>query len=240
MQTALGEFVGMIVLILFGDGIVAGVLLERSKAKDAGWVAITTGWAIAVLLGILVAQALGAPGELNPAATLANVIVGARSVSDAGLHILAQFLGAIVGATLVWLLYLAHWRETKDPVVKLAVFCNAPAIRATVPNLISEVIATGALVFVANAAVHGATNGVVGATALGPTIVAALVWGVGLSLGGPTGYAVNPARDLGPRIAHALLPIAGKGSSDWSYAWIPVVGPLVGGALAAMLWGLAR
>jgi glycerol uptake facilitator protein len=240
MQTALGEFVGMIVLILLGDGIVAGVLLERSKAKDAGWIAITTGWAIAVLMGILVAQALGAPGELNPAATLANVILGTRTVPDAAVHIAAQFLGAFVGATLVWLLYLAHWRETKDQSLKLAVFCNAPAIRATVPNLLSEIIATGALIFAANAAVHGATAGVVGATALGPTVVAALVWGVGLSLGGPTGYAVNPARDLGPRIAHAALPIAGKGGSDWSYAWIPVVGPFVGGALAAVCWGLAR
>jgi glycerol uptake facilitator protein len=185
---------------------------------------------------VLVSLALGAQGELNPAVTVANVLFGTRTVADAAANIGAQFLGAILGATLVWLHYLPHWRRTKDQGKILACFCNAPAIRSTGPNLLSEILATMVLVVVASAIGTRAVAGDTPATNLGPALVGALVWGIGLSLGGPTGYAINPARDLGPRIAHALLPITGKGISDWSYAWIPVVGPLLGGVLAALVW----
>jgi glycerol uptake facilitator protein len=235
-NSVVGELVGTCLLILFGNGVVAGVLLEKSKGQGAGWIAITTGWGLAVFLGVATALALGAPGELNPAVTLANVMRGDRTVSDAIWHVGAQFFGAMLGATLVWLHYLPHWRETPDADIKRACFCNAPAIRATVPNVLSEVIGTFALVIAAFALGSSGMAGVAPATNLGALLVGALVWGIGLSLGGTTGYAINPARDLGPRIAHALLPIADKGDSDWSYAWIPVVGPLIGAALAAILW----
>jgi glycerol uptake facilitator protein len=235
-STALGEFVGTLVLILLGNGVVACVLLEKTKSNGAGWLVITAGWGFAVLGGVLVAVGLGAPGELNPAVTLANVIAGTRTVPDALGHVAAQMAGAILGATLVWVHYFSHWRETRDQGAILACFCNAPAIRRPVPNVISEIIATMVLVLVASAIGSTGVAGSTPATNLGPALVGALVWGIGLSLGGPTGYAINPARDLGPRIAHAILPIAGKGGNDWGYAWIPVVGPLAGGALAALLW----
>ncbi len=235
-STALGEFVGTLVLILLGNGVVAGVSLEKSHANGAGWIVITAGWALAVLCGVLVAVGLGAPGELNPAISLANVVAGTRTVPDALAHVAAQMAGAMAGATLVWLHYLPHWRETRNQGAIHACFCTAPAIRRTVPNLISEIIGTMVLVLVASAIGTTGVAGVTPATNLGPALVGALVWGIGLSLGGPTGYAINPARDLGPRIAHAMLPIAGKGGNDWGYAWIPVVGPLTGGALAAWAW----
>lgn len=235
-STALGEFIGTLVLILLGNGVVAGVLLEKSKAHGAGWIVITAGWGIAVLCGVMVALALGAPGELNPAVTLANVLAGTRTTADAVVHVAAQMAGAIAGATLVWLHYLNHWGLTRDPGAILACYCNAPAVRRTLPNLLSEIIGTMVLVIVATAIGTSGVAGVTPASNLGPVLVGALVWGIGLSLGGPTGYAINPARDLGPRIAHAILPIAGKGGNDWGYAWIPVVGPLVGGALAALCW----
>ena len=231
----LGEFLGTMILILLGDGVVAGVVLEKSKANNSGWIVITTGWAVAVIMGVFVASALGAPGELNPAVTLANMMRGTRTMGDGVAHMGAQLLGAIAGAILVWLHYLPHWAETKDPASKLACFCNAPAIRSTGANLMSEVIATFVLVFVVGAIFSTTAQGTTAASNMGPTLVGALVWGVGLSLGGPTGYAINPARDLGPRIAHAVLPIAGKGGSDWGYSWIPVVGPMAGGAVAAVL-----
>ena len=232
--TALGEFLGTLVLILFGNGVVAGVLLKDSKAEGAGWMVIATGWAIAVLLGVFTATAFGAPGELNPAGTIANYVVGTRTAGDAMAHIAAQFTGAIAGATLVWLHYLPHWARTTDQGKQLGCFCNAPAVRAPGANLISEVIATAALVFVASSIASAAGQGAQPASNIVPMLIGAVVWGIGLSLGGTTGYAINPARDLGPRIAHAILPIAGKGDSDWSYAWIPVVGPIVGGMLAAL------
>jgi glycerol uptake facilitator protein len=230
-----GEFMGTMVLILLGDGVVAGVLLRKSKSENAGWMVIATGWAIAVMCGVFTAIACGSPGaHLNPAVTL-----GAAIRTDDYSHVLpfvvAQMFGAIAGATLVWLHYLPHWEETPDQGHKLAVFCNAPAIRKFPLNFLSEVIGTFVLVFVV-AAIFSKNVGAAGpAAGLGPFLVGSLVWGIGLSLGGPTGYAINPARDLGPRIAHALLPIAGKGDSDWSYASIPVFGPLVGGALAGLL-----
>lgn len=235
-SSALGEFLGTAVLILLGNGVVAGVLLEESKAKGAGWIVITAGWGIAVLCGVLVAVSLGAPGELNPAGTIANVVLGSRTAGDAMAHIAAQFAGAIVGATLVWLHYFRHWGVTHDAAAIRSCYCNTPAIRSTVPNLVSEAIATGVLILVANAIGSKLVAGATPATNVGPALVGALVWGIGLSLGGPTGYAINPARDLGPRIAHAVLPIANKGSSDWGYSWIPVVGPVIGAACAALLW----
>lgn len=234
--SALGEFLGTLVLILFGNGVVAGALLKDSKAEGGGWLVITTGWAIAVMLGVLTAAAFGAPGELNPAVTLANLLGGSRTPVEAIGHIVAQFAGAMVGATLVWLHYLPHWARTADQGAKRACFCNAPAVRAPAANLLSEIIGTAALVFIASAITTVAAQGAQPASNLVPMLIGAIVWGVGLSLGGTTGYAINPARDLGPRIAHAVLPIAGKGDSDWSYSWIPVVGPVVGGLLAAVMF----
>ena len=235
-STLLGECLGTAILILLGNGVVSNVVLTDTKGHGSGWIVITAGWAFAVLSGVLVALALGAPGELNPAVTLANVVLGTRTVADAMWHVAGQFGGAIIGSALVWLSYLPHWEVTRDPGAILACYCNAPAKRVPFSNVITEVIGTAVLVIVATAIGSAAVAGATPATNLGPAFVAALVWGIGLSLGGPTGYAINPARDLGPRIAHALLPISGKGGSDWGYAWIPVVGPLLGGLLAALLW----
>lgn len=238
--TALGEFLGTTILILLGNGVVAGVLLNESKANGGGWIVIATGWAMAVLLGVLVAIGLGAPGELNPAVTFANVLLGTRTIGDAVVHIAAQFAGAMLGATLVWLHYYRHWAVTRDADAIRGCFCNTAAIRATGPNLMSEVIATMVLVIVGSALGSRGASGDTPASNFGPAFVGALVWGIGLSLGGPTGYAINPARDLGPRIVHAMLPIANKGGSDWSYSWIPVVGPMIGGGLAALVWAAVR
>ncbi len=235
-STVLGEFVGTALLILLGNGVVAGLILERTKGFGDGWLAITTGWALAVFAGVSVALALGAPGELNPAVTLANVIGGTRSGGDALWHVAAQLSGAMLGAALVWLHYFSHWRETPDADTKRACFCTLPAIRSWPANLFSEALGTFVLVLVAMALGSAGFAGNTPATNLGAVLVGALVWGIGLSLGGTTGYAINPARDLGPRVMHALLPIAGKGHSDWSYAAVPVVGPLLGAAVAMLLW----
>ena len=230
-----GEFMGTLVLILLGDGVVAAVLLKKSKAENSGWIVITAGWAFAVMCGIFTAVACGSSGaHLNPAVTL-GVAVRNHDFSQFLPFVLAQMLGAFVGAALVWLHYYPHWKETPDQSAKLGVFCTAPAIRNYAWNFVSEVIATFVLVFVVGAifSKNIVANGVV--LGLGPYLVASLVWGIGLSLGGTTGYAINPARDLAPRLAHATLPIAGKGPSDWNYSPIPVFGPLVGGALAGLL-----
>lgn len=230
-----GEFMGTLVLVLLGDGVVAGVLLKRSKAEGSGWIVITAGWAFAVMAGVFTAMACGSKAaHINPAVTL-GFAVSNNDYHNLLPFIAAQVLGAITGATLVWLHFLPHWRETPDPSTKLAVFCTAPAIRNTGANLISEVIGTAVLVFVVAAIFSKplAATGIAGG--LGPYLVGSLVWGIGLSLGGTTGYAINPARDLGPRLAHALLPVAGKGSSDWGYAPIPVLGPLIGGAIAGVV-----
>jgi glycerol uptake facilitator protein len=231
----LGEVLGTMTLILFGDGVVAGVLLAKSKAQNSGWIVITAGWAFAVMCGVFASAATGGPGHLNPAVTIATIVRGSVPIDQGILLIAGQFIGAFLGGTLVWLMYLPHWGETEDQGLKLAVFSTGPAIRNTATNLISEIIGTFALVFIVfsifgKLAIPGGAAG-----GVGPYLVAALVWGIGLSLGGPTGYAINPARDLGPRIAHALLPIDGKGGSDWAYSWIPVVGPIIGGVLAAVL-----
>jgi glycerol uptake facilitator protein len=237
VNSLIGELLGTMVLIILGDGVVGGVLLNQSKAQNAGWIVITAGWAFAVFAGVFVAAATGSPGAaLNPAVSIANVVRGAYGFDVALLEIIGQFIGAFIGAVIVYLHYLPHWGITNDPGLKLAVFSTGPAVRNTTTNLISEIVGTFILVFVIFAifAPGGATAGAP-ASGVGPYLVAALVWGIGLSLGGPTGYAINPARDLGPRIAHAVLPIPGKGSSDWGYSWIPVVGPIIGGIIAAVL-----
>ena len=230
----LGEFMGTAVLILLGNGAVASVLLKKSKAEAGGWIVITAGWAFAVLCGVLTAIACGSrDAHLNPAVTL-GFAIASGDFGKVAPYGLAQLLGAIAGATLVWVHYLPHWKETWDPWSKLACYSTAPAIRNVPANLASEVIGTFLLVFVA-AAIFSRTVSSTGLLpGFGPYLVACLVWGIGLSLGGTTGYAINPARDLGPRIAHAVLPIAAKGSSDWGYALVPVVGPLVGGTIAGV------
>jgi glycerol uptake facilitator protein len=226
------ETIGTALLILLGDGVVAAVLLNHSKAQNGGWIVITWGWAIGVMLGVFaVGQFSGA--HLNPAVTLGFAIEGRTDWSDVPKYFAGEFSGAFIGAVLVYLAYLNHWRPTEDPGLKLAVFSTAPALRNTVANVITEIIGTFVLVFGVLAIF--ASKGVA-ADPLSGLLVALLVLGIGLSLGGPTGYAINPARDLAPRIAHALLPIPGKGPSDWGYSWIPVVGPLIGGAIAALLF----
>lgn len=226
----LGEFLGTMVLILLGDGVVAGVLLGKSKAKDAGWLAVTAGWAFAVMAGVYTARAVGGPGYINPVGPLVGVLLDKLTADKAAVYAAAELAGAFAGAVLVWLHYLPHWAETPDADAKRAVFCTAPAIREPAANLVSEAIAAFVLVFVGTAIVEKAIGG-----ALMAPLGGALVWGIGLSLGATTGYAINPARDLGPRLAHAVLPIPGKGNSDWGYSWVPIVGPVIGGVVAAFL-----
>jgi glycerol uptake facilitator protein len=231
----LGEFVGTAVLILLGNGVVGGVLLARSKAENAGWMAIATGWGLAVFAGVAVAISIGdTDAHLNPAFTVASVLMTGHA-ERLFTYIPAQILGAMLGAFLVWLVYLPHWEPTKDAGKKLACFSTGPAIRSLGSNFLSEVIGTFVLVLVASALVsHRLAPGGV-APGLGPVLVGALVWSIGLSLGATTGYAINPARDFGPRLVHSFLPIAGKGSSDWSYAWVPIFGPITGGVAAALV-----
>ena len=239
-QAYLGEFIGTMILIILGDGVVAGVLLKNSKAENSGWIVITFGWAMAVAIAVYCVGAISG-AHINPAVTIGLAAFAGFDWALVPGYIIAQFLGAIVGGIIVWLAYLPHWGPTEDPGLKLGVFCTAPAYRATGPNLITEIIGTAVLLFgvlgiTANAsAVPGDLSAVIG-TGLNPLLVGLLVLGIGLSLGGPTGYAINPARDLGPRIAHAILPIAGKGSNDWEYSWIPVVGPIIGGLIGAGLF----
>src|SRR5918994_1496547 len=227
MEQYIAEFVGTMILIILGDGVVAGVLLRHSKAENSGWIVITFGWAMAVAVAVYcVGRISGA--HINPAVTIGFAVSGQFPLADVIPYIIAQFLGAFVGAVIVWLAYLAHWGETEDAGLKLGVFCTAPAIYNTPANVITEIVGTFVLVF--------GVLGIFGnelAPGLAPLLVGLLVLGIGLSLGGPTGYAINPARDLGPRIAHAVLPIAGKGGNDWGYSWIPVVAPIIGGILGA-------
>ncbi|MGH2743283.1 MAG: MIP/aquaporin family protein [Thermoleophilaceae bacterium] len=224
------EVIGTAILILLGNGVVAGVLLNLSKAQNSGWIVITFGWGMGVMLAVLaVGQFSGA--HLNPAITLGFAFQGSTEWSDVPEYLGGEFVGAFIGATLVWASYLPHWAATEDPGLKLACYSTAPAIRNTPANLITEVVGTFVLVFGVLAIFADEATA---ATGLGGLLVGLLVFVIGLSLGGPTGYAINPARDLGPRIMHAILPIAGKGPSDWGYAWIPVVGPIVGGVLGAL------
>lgn len=226
----LGEFLGTAVLILLGNGVVAGVLLDRSKARNAGWIAITTGWAFAVMAGVFTARAAGAPGFINPIGPIAGLVLGKLAMMPALNQIAGEMAGAFAGAVLVWLYYLPHWPGTADAGDKRAAFCTSPAIRNLPLNFLCEAMAAFVLVFVGEAIAKEEL-----ARGLAAPIGGALVWGIGLSLGGTTGYAINPARDLSPRLAHALLPIAGKGPSDWAYAWVPVLGPIVGGVVATVL-----
>jgi glycerol uptake facilitator protein len=228
------EMVGTGMLILFGDGVVAAVLLHRSKAENGGWIVITTGWAMAVMIGVFAATYSG--GLINPAVTIGFAVAGDLDWADVPALLAGEFIGAFIGAVLVFLAYLPHWQPTEDPGLKLAVYSTGPAIRNLGANILTEIIGTFALVFGVYAIVTvGGTPEPTLSAGLGPLLVAFLVWGIGLSLGGPTGYAINPARDLGPRIAHALLPIPGKGTSDWQYSWVPVVGPIIGGILGAVV-----
>lgn len=225
----IGELLGTGVLVLLGNGVVSNVLLTDSKGQNSGWLTITTGWFAAVLLAVLVATAAGSNAHLNPAVTFSMLAAGVFPAENLGSYLGGQFLGAFLGATGVWLAYSAHWSKTDSPGLKLACFSTGPAIRNPLANVLTEIVATFIAVLVIVAIF---SKGVGSAGAPWPLMVAIVFWGVGLSLGGPTGFAVNPARDLGARIAHAVLPIPGKGGSDWGYSWIPVVGPIIGGVLA--------
>lgn len=229
-----GEFVGTTVLILLGNGVVGAVLLKGTKAENAGWLVIATGWALAVFAGVAVSISMGdSDAHLNPAFTVASVIMTGHA-ERLWTYIPAQILGAILGAVLVWLLYMPHWSVTDDPAKKLSCFSTIPAIRSLGANFVSELIGTFVLVLVASALVSKrlAPGGV--APGLGPLLIGAVVWSIGISLGATTGYAINPARDLGPRLAFSFLPIPGKGSSDWSYAVVPIAGPICGAVIAAV------
>ena len=232
MDIFLGELLGTGLLILLGDGVVAGVLLARSKAENSGWIVITLAWGLAVFVGVIVAGPITG-AHLNPAVTIGLASIGATEWGDVPLYLAGQFAGAFIGAVLVYLHYLPHWSVTENADLMLAVFSTGPAIRNTTANLVSEFIGTFVLVFVI--LTFGNSGDAAGLASLGALPVALLVVVIGLSLGGTTGYAINPARDLGPRIAHFLLPIPGKRDSDWSYSWIPVVGPILGGVVAALL-----
>jgi len=234
MSPFLGEFIGTALLITMGAGVVANVVLSKTKGQNSGWIVITFGWAMAVFLGVYASNKLGGSGHLNPAVTIGLAVFGDFDASLLGTYLAAQFSGAFTGAVIAWLAYKQHFDETADKDLKLAVFCTGPAIRNPLYNLLTEIIGTFILLFGAlNMSKSASTLG-----ALDALPVALLVLGIGLSLGGPTGYAINPARDLGPRIAHFILPIIGKRDSDWGYAWIPVAGPIIGGLLAAGLFKL--
>ena len=230
-----GECLGTLVLIVLGNGVVAGTLLNRSKARGAGWISITAGWALAVFAGVAVASSMGdSDAHLNPAVTVASVLMTGNSWRLL-VYIPAQLLGAFVGAVLVWLHYKPHWGETESADLKFACFATSPAINSPLWNFFSEALGTFILVLVASALFSKRLAPAGLAPGLGPVLVGAVVWAIGLSLGGSTGYAINPARDFGPRLAHSLLPIEGKQGSGWAYAWIPIVGPVGGAAVAAVV-----
>ncbi len=237
MTPFIAEIIGTFLLILLGGGVVANVVLEKTKSADPGWLVITTAWGLAVFIGVVVAGPYSG-AHLNPAVSIGLAIAGKFEWVLVPSYVLAQFIGAMLGSLIVWIMYKDHFDLTENQETKRAVFCTAPAIRNPLSNIISEIIGAFVLVFVVlyftNASLTE-TNTPIGLGSLGALPVAFLVWSIGLSLGGTTGYAINPARDLGPRIMHAILPIKGKGSSDWSYAWVPVVGPIIGAALAAFL-----
>ncbi|MGB8356585.1 MAG: MIP/aquaporin family protein [Chthoniobacteraceae bacterium] len=227
----LGELMGTMMLILLGDGVVATVLLSKSKGQNSGWIVITAGWAFAVVIGVFVATVFGSPAaHINPAVTIGLAVLN-NDYSLIPTFLPAQFLGAFIGAVLVWLHYLPHWAETEDKGFKLLCFCTVPAIRSFGANMVSEII--GTIVLIIGVFAIAVKGGAVGG--LTPYLVGILIYSIGLSLGGTTGYAINPARDLGPRIAHAVLPIKGKGDSDWGYAIVPVLGPIIGAIIAALI-----
>ena len=237
MNPFLAELLGTALLITLGDGVVANVVLNKTKGQNSGWIVITTGWAMAVTVAVYSVNSFSG-AHLNPAVTVGLAAIGKFSWSAVPGYVTAQLIGAFIGGVIVWLAYLPHWAATEDKGGKLAVFSTGPAIRRPLANHLTEIIGTAVLVLGVLAILRpenlvpnsGFEQG------FAPLLVGLLVWSVGLSLGGPTGYAINPARDLGPRLAHALLPIAGKGGSDWSYAWVPIVGPLIGGVLGAVIF----
>jgi glycerol uptake facilitator protein len=234
----IGELIGTMLLIIFGDGVVANVVLSKTKGQNSGWIVIATGWAMAVAIGVYASWPISG-AHINPAVTISLAVIGKFPWANVVPYIIAQMIGAFLGGVIVWLAYRKHFEATENADLKLAVFCTNPAIRDYPANLLTEIIGTFTLVFgvlsmlffvdpkQANAGVSGS---------LGPWVVTVLVWAIGLSLGGPTGYAINPARDLGPRLAHAVLPIPGKRDSDFAYGWIPVVGPIIGGVIAALVY----
>ena len=235
MSPLVAEFLGTALLIVLGDGVVANVVLSQTKGNNSGWIVITTGWAFAVTIAVYCVNSVSG-AHLNPAVSIALATIGVFPWARVPGYIAMQIAGGFLGGVIVWLAYLPHWKATPDPTSKLGVFSTIPAIRQSGANLVAEIIGGGMLVL-ALLAVISPANFVPGsdlAKGFGPMLVGVIVAAIGLSLGGPTGYAINPARDLGPRIAHALLPISGKGSSDWGYSWIPIVGPIVGGVLGAL------
>jgi glycerol uptake facilitator protein len=244
MDQYIAEFVGTAILILLGDGVVANVLLKNSKGEASGWIVICFGWGMAVAIAVYAVGSISG-AHINPAVTLGLAATGNFDWVQVPGYIIAQMLGAAFGATLVYLTYLPHWGITEDQGLKLAVFSTGPEVRDFPKNMITEIIGTMMLLIgvlgigtAGNAIGSGATADLqtLYGNGIAPLIVGLLVFGIGLSLGGPTGYAINPARDLGPRIAHALLPIPGKGSSDWEYSWVPIAGPIIGGILGALIW----
>ena len=237
MTPFVAEIIGTFLLLLLGLGVVANVILEKTKSNGDGWMVITTGWAFAVFVGVAVAAPYSG-AHINPAVTIGLAVAGRFPWESVPLYLLGQFIGAMLGALFVWIMYKGHFELTEDKETKRAVFCTAPALRNFPSNLFSELVGTFVLVFTVlyfTEAGIAESDTVIGLGSLGALPVALLVWGIGLSLGGTTGYAINPARDLGPRIMHALLPIKDKGSNDWAYSWIPVIGPILGGVLAAFL-----
>jgi glycerol uptake facilitator protein len=234
MSPYLAEVIGTMILIILGDGVVAQVLLEKSKGQNSGWMVITTGWGLAVAMAVYAVGWISG-AHINPAVTIGLASIGAFPWAQVPGYVIAQIVGAFLGGVIVWLAYLPHWADTESKGLKLAVFSTGPAIRNTGANVLCEVIGTFMLVL-GVLTIFDANNAV--PAYLGPFLVGVLVWSIGLSLGGPTGYAINPARDLGPRIAHAVLPIAGKGDSDWGYSWIPVVAPVIGGIIGALFYQL--
>ncbi len=237
MTPFVAELIGTALLLALGCGIVANVLLEKTKGHGGGWMEITTAWAFAVFVGVVVAGPYSG-AHINPAVTIGLAVAGSFEWSEVPSYLLAQLLGAMIGAAIVWVMYKDHFDITKDKNLKLAVFSTAPAIRNYGSNLFSEAVGTFVLVFTIlffTDATMANTEEIIGLGSLGALPVALLVWGIGLSLGGTTGYAINPARDLGPRIIHALMPIKDKRDSDWAYSWVPVLGPILGGIAAAGL-----
>jgi glycerol uptake facilitator protein len=238
MSPFTAELIGTMLLILLGTGVVANVILKGTKGYSGGWMVITTGWALGVFVGVVFATPVSG-AHLNPAVTIGLAITGKFPWSDVGTYILAQVLGAMLGSLLTWIVYRDHFNATTDPDLQLAVFSTGPAIKNSVFNLLSEIIGTFVLMFVifyfTGAEISGQKTPI-GLGSLGALPVTFLVWAIGLSLGGTTGYAINPARDLGPRVIHSILPMTGKGSSQWKYAWVPVIGPIIGSVIAAILY----
>jgi glycerol uptake facilitator protein len=233
MTPFIAELLGSTLLIALGNGVVANVLLNKTNGQNAGWIVITFGWCIAVFVGVYTSAAVSG-AHLNPAVTLALAIAGKFSWADVPMYLLAQVIGTFIGSLMVWLMYRKHFEATPDAATKRSVFCTGPAIRSLPSNLLTEALAT----FVFVTAVLHLTGPESKLGSIDALPVALVVLGVGLSLGGPTGYAINPARDFGPRLFHAVMPIQGKGDSDWNYAWVPVLGPMIGGASAAFVYGL--